>query len=64
MNNFLTSPVDNQNVRLRLALAIPTDFRITVANDVIEILPHVADETIKDIKIIKRSNILAKSFTH
>ena len=34
-NNFFTSPVDNQNVRLRLALAIPTDFPITVSNNVI-----------------------------
>ena len=48
-NNFFTSPVDNENVRLRLALAIPTGVPITVANDAIEMLPLVADKTIKDL---------------
>ena len=37
-------------------------FPITVASDAIEMLPLVVDKAIKDIKIIKRSNILAKSF--
>ena len=50
-----------KNVRL----AIPTDVPTTVANDAIEVLPLVADKTkSKIIKIIKRSNILAKYFTH
>ena len=44
---FLTIPVDNENVRLTLALAIPIGVPITVANDAIEILPLVADKTIK-----------------
>ena len=50
-NSFSTIPVDNENVRLRLrlALAIPTGVPITVANHVIEILPLVADKTIKDL---------------
>ena len=48
-NNFFTSAVNNENVRLRLALAIPTGVPITVANDAIEILPLVADKTIKDL---------------
>ena len=48
-NNFFTSPVDNENVRLKLALAIPTGVPITVANDAIEMLPLVADKTIKDL---------------
>ena len=48
-NNFFTSPVDNENVRLILALAIPTGVSITVANDTIEILPLVADKTITDL---------------
>ena len=60
-NNFFTSSVDNENVRLRLALAIPTGVQITVSNDAIEMLPLVSEKT---IKIIKRINILAKSFTH
>ena len=56
-NNFFTSPVDNKNVRLRHALAIPTGVPITVANDVIEKINNiinlyysfVADKTIKDL---------------
>ena len=48
-NNFFTSPVDKKNVRLRLALVIPTGVPITVANDAIEMLPVVADKTIKDL---------------
>ena len=48
-NNFFTSSVDNENVRLRLALAIPTGVPITVANDATEMLPFVADKTIKDL---------------
>ena len=48
-NNFFTSPVDNENVRLRLALAIPTGVPITAANDAIEMLPLVADKTIKNL---------------
>ena len=63
--NLFTSSVDNENLRLRLALAIPTGIPITVANDAIEMLPLVADKTIKKrIKIIKRSNVLTKSFAH
>ena len=63
-NSFFTIPVDNENARLRLALAIPTGVPITVANDAIEILPLAANKTIKDIKIITKSNIFTKSFTH
>ena len=57
-NNFFTSPVDNKNVRLRLALAIP------IGVPIIEMLPLLQDKTIKDLSNIKRGNILAKSFTH
>ena len=45
-NNFFTGPVHNENVKLRLALAIPM-VTITVANDAIEMLPLAADKTIK-----------------
>ena len=48
-NNFFTSSVDNENVRLRLALAIPTGVQITVSNDAIEMLPLVSEKTIKDL---------------
>ena len=46
---FFTSPVDNENIRLRLALAIPTVVPISVANDAIEMLPLAADKTIKHL---------------
>ena len=48
-NIFFTSPVHNENARLRLTLVIPTGVPITVANDVIEMLPLVTDKTIKDL---------------
>ena len=48
-NNFCTNSVDNENVTLRIALAIPTIVPITVANYAIEMLPLVADKTIKDV---------------
>ena len=48
-NNLFTSPVGNENVRLRLADAIPTGLPITFANDSIEMLPLVADKTIKNL---------------
>ena len=40
-SNFFTSPVHNENVRLRLALAIPTGAPIILANDAIETLPKI-----------------------
>ena len=43
--NFFKTPVEIENVRLRLALAFPTRAPITVANDAIEMLPLVADKT-------------------
>ena len=42
-------PVDIENGRLKLALAIPTSASITVENDVIEMLLLVTDKTIKDL---------------
>ena len=48
-DNFFTSPVDNGNVRLRLALAILIGVPIAVANDAMEMLPFVADKTIKNL---------------
>ena len=46
---FFISPVDNENIRLRLVLTIPTRAPITLANDTIETLPFAADKTIKDL---------------
>ena len=53
-NNFFTSPVNNENARLRLALAIPTGVQITVPNDAIEKLPLVAKTIIKNNGIALR----------
>ena len=47
-NNYFVIPVDIENATLKLALAIPTGAPITVANDAIEMLPPLADKTIKD----------------
>ena len=46
-NNSFIILVDIENVRLKLALAIPTGAAITVVNDIIEILPLVADKKLK-----------------
>ena len=48
-NNIFTMLVDIENARLNLALATPTGGPVTVANDVIEMLPLVTDQTIKDL---------------
>ena len=48
-NNAFTSPVQNENARLRYALVIPIGTPITVANDAIETPPLVTDKTIKDL---------------
>ena len=54
-NNSSTSPLHNENARLRLALVIPIGIPITVANDAIEKLPLVTDKNIdsNDKKINK-----------
>ena len=59
---MLLSPVDNENARLRLALAIPTGISITVANDAIEMLPLVADKTIKDYPMSFNIRIFIKIY--
>ena len=61
-NSFFIVPVEIESVRLSLALAVPTGVPRTVANDTIEMLPLVADKTIKDL--VKRSNIFTKPFAH
>ena len=57
-------PVEIENARLKLALTIHTGAPMTVANDAIEMLPVVTDKTINDMKIVKRSDTLTKSFAH
>ena len=47
---FFTIPVEIENSRLELALSIPTDALITVANEAIEMPPVVAtDKTINNL---------------
>ena len=46
---FFTIPVEIENARLKLALAIPPGAPMAVANDVIEMLPVVTDKTINDL---------------
>ena len=48
-NYFFAIPVEIENARLKLALAILTGTPITVANDAIEMLPLVADKTITEL---------------
>ena len=45
---FFTSPVHNENARLRLALVIPIGAPIPVAKDAIE-TPLVTDKILKDL---------------
>ena len=46
---FFTIPVKTENARLKIALTIPTGAPVTVANNAIEMLPVVTDETINDL---------------
>ena len=56
--NFLTTPFEIENARLKLALAIPTDAPVTFVNDVIEMLPLVTDKPIKDLSTyLKKQHI-------
>ena len=50
-NSFSTIPAEIENVRLRLLLSIRTGVPVTVANDAIEMLPLVADRTIKNLSM-------------
>ena len=42
-------PVEIENVRLKLAVTIPTGAPVIVAKDAIEILPVLTDKTINDL---------------
>ena len=48
-DSFVAIPVVIKNARLQLALIIPTGAPVTVANDVIEMLPVITDKTINDL---------------
>ena len=61
-NNFVTIVVENENARLKLALAFPGGAPVTVANDPIEMLPLAADKTIEDLYIYKKQIYLVSFF--
>ena len=46
-NNFLIIPVVKENIKAKLALAIPAGIPITLVKEMILIPPFVADKTIK-----------------
>ena len=46
-NNVFTMPRDIENARLNLTLVVPTGAPVIFGNDAIEMLPLVADKTIK-----------------
>ena len=48
-NSFFIIPVEIENARLKLALAIPTGATITVTKDAIKIVPIVTDKIINDL---------------
>ena len=47
LNNFLTIPVVSENIRVKLALAIPTEAPKTLVSKQIDTPPVVALKTIK-----------------
>ena len=50
-------PVEIKNATLNLTLIIPEDYPMTVANDVIEMLPVVTDKTINDLSTYSKEAI-------
>ena len=54
-------PVEIENVRLKLALIIPTGAPRAVANDAIEMLPAATDKTINDLSKYSKEEIYLPS---
>ena len=52
----MTIPIVIENAKLKLALAIPTVAPIAVGNEAIEMLPLVADKTIKTCQNGQKNN--------
>ena len=55
-------PVEIENVRLKLALIIPTSARTTFVYHAIETLPVVTDKTINDLSKYSKEEYIFKSF--
>ena len=47
LSNFLTIPVVREKIRIKLALAIPTEAPATLVNEIIDTPPLVALKAIK-----------------
>ena len=47
LSNFLTIPVVREKIRIKLALAIPTEAPTTLVNEIIDTPPLVALKAIK-----------------
>ena len=47
LSNFLTIPVVREKIRIKLALAIPTEAPTTLENEIIDTPPLVALKAIK-----------------
>ena len=59
---FLIVPVEIENARLNLALAISTGAPITVTNDAIEMLPVVTDKTINGLSSCQNKQYIYQVF--
>ena len=50
-NNFFIIPVVEENMKVKLALAIPAGIPVTLVKEIILVPPFVADKTIKVLSI-------------
>ena len=62
--SFVTIPLEIENARIKLVVAIPTGATVTVPNDAIEMLSVVTGKTINDLPIVKRRNAFTKPFAN
>ena len=51
LNNLLILPVVKEKIKVKLALAIPTEAPITVVKEIVVTPQHIADKTIKILSI-------------
>ena len=51
LSNFLIIPVVRENIKVKLALAIPTGAPATLVNEMIDTPPLVAPKTIKTLSM-------------
>ena len=51
LSNFLNIPVVKENIKVKLALAIPTGAPATLVREIIDIPPLVVPKTIKTLSM-------------